>query len=50
MTAFETAAGRPGGRERKRLGDGMLGRGAGGWIVNFSENEYRALTPFSPRF
>ena len=60
MTPFETAAGRPGGRERKRLGDGMafaakeanpaLGRGAGGRIVNFSENEYRALTRFSPRF
>ena len=24
--------------------------GGGGWIVNFSENEYRAIDSFSPRF
>jgi hypothetical protein len=60
MTPFETAAGRPGGRERKRLGDGMafaakeanpaLGRGAEGRIVNYFQNEYRALAHFPPRF
>jgi hypothetical protein len=35
---------------RRKEANPALGRGAGGWIVNFSENEYRALAHFPPRF